>query len=40
MEEIKVLQKLKSPNIVDCLDIFYTENNYYIIQELCDQGDL
>ena len=34
------MQKLKSPNIVGLLDVMETSNNYYIIQEYCDDGDL
>ena len=30
----------KHPNIVRCLDVYSTVNNYYIITEFCDQGDL
>lgn len=31
ISEIKVMQKLKSPNIVGLLDVMETTNNYYII---------
>lgn len=34
------MQKLKSHAIVGFLDILETTNNYYIVQELCDGGDL
>jgi len=34
------MQKLKSPNIVSLFDVMETTNNYYIIQEFCDGGDL
>lgn len=34
------MQKLKSPNIVQLMDVMETNNNYYIIQEFCDSGDL
>lgn len=40
VSEIKIMQKLKSPNIVALLDVMETSNNYYIIQEFCDSGDL
>lgn len=40
ISEIKVMQKLKSPNIVQLMDVMETNNNYYIIQEYCDSGDL
>jgi calcium-dependent protein kinase len=31
VSEIKIMQKLKSPNIVALLDVMETSNNYYII---------
>lgn len=31
VSEIKVMKKLKSPNIVEFLDVLETNNNYYII---------
>lgn len=31
VSEIKVMQKLKSPNIVALFDVMETSNNYYII---------
>ena len=34
--EIEVLTKLKSPNIMQVLDIFKSQNNTYIISEFCD----
>ncbi|CAK66613.1 unnamed protein product (macronuclear) [Paramecium tetraurelia] len=39
IQEIKIMQKLKSPNIVQLLDVMETSNNYYIVQEFCDGGD-
>jgi calcium-dependent protein kinase len=39
MSEIRIMQKLKSHNIVMLLDVLETGNNYYIIQEFCDGGD-
>ncbi|KAM3142202.1 hypothetical protein pb186bvf_005611 [Paramecium bursaria] len=39
ISEIKIMQKLKSPNIVQLMDVMETSNNYYIIQEFCDGGD-
>lgn len=38
--EINIMMKLKNPNIVKFLDKLETDNNYYIIQELCEDGDL
>jgi serine/threonine protein kinase len=40
MNEIKVMKKLKSKYIVELVDILETTNNYYLIQEFCDSGDL
>lgn len=30
------MKVLKSPNIVELFDVMESNNNYYIIQELCD----
>ena len=37
--EIKIMQSVKSENIVGFYDVMESANNYYIVQELCD-GDL
>ena len=37
--EIKIMQVLKSENIINFYDVLGSNNNYYIVQELCD-GDL
>ena len=37
--EIEIMKKLKSPNIVNLLDVFETFSEYYIIQEYCN-GDV
>lgn len=34
------MKKLHSKNIVQFIDVVETENNYYIVQEFCDGGDL
>jgi len=36
ISEIKIMKVLKSPNIVELFDVMESNNNYYIIQELCD----
>jgi calcium-dependent protein kinase len=36
MEEIHILQQLRSQNIVAVFEVMESSNNYYIIQELCD----
>lgn len=38
--EIKVLKKLKSPNIVQLFDVLKTSNNVYLVMEYCPGGDL
>lgn len=34
------MKDLNSPNIVKLIDVLRTGNNYYIIAELCNGGDL
>jgi len=34
--EINVLKKLKNINILDMYDFYQTNNNVYIITEICD----
>jgi hypothetical protein len=36
LQEIQILQQVKSKNIVAVYDVMESANNYYIIQELCD----
>ena len=36
MQEIQILQQVKSKNIVAVYEVMESSNNYYIIQELCD----
>ena len=38
--EIQILSKVKSDNIVRFIDYIETSNNFYIIQEYCNGGDL
>lgn len=33
--EAKLLQKLRHPNIIRLYEVIETENNYYLITELC-----
>ncbi|CAD8045924.1 unnamed protein product [Paramecium primaurelia] len=40
MSEIKIMKKLNNKNIVQLIDVLETSNNYYIIQEICESGDL
>lgn len=38
--ETKILRALNHPNIIKCLDVYKTNNYYYIITEYCSNGDL
>lgn len=40
LNEISIMRSLKNPNIIEIIDVLQTDNNYYIILEYCDQGDL
>jgi serine/threonine-protein kinase ULK/ATG1 len=39
-KEIDILLKLDHPNIIKLLDFKRTVNNYYLIFEFCEHGDL
>jgi serine/threonine protein kinase len=39
-EELKIIKKLRHPNIVTCFEYFRTVNNCYSIYEYCEEGDL
>lgn len=38
--EIKVLKTCDNPNIIKLYDIKKTANNFYLILEYCNEGDL
>lgn len=38
--EINILTKIKSPHVIQLHDLQKTENNFYLIMELCNGGDL
>lgn len=38
--EIDILKTLHHPNVLNCLEVFTSANNCYIITELCDGGDV
>ncbi len=38
--EISVLQSLHHQNVISLLDVFTTNNNYYLVFEYCENGDL
>ena len=38
-QEIKIMQSVHNPNIVQFIDVMESSKNYYIIQEMCD-GDI
>ena len=40
IDEIEILKNLEHPNIMKIYESYVYDNNYYIISELCDQGDL
>ena len=40
IDEITILKKLDHPNIMKIYECFVDENNFYIISDFCDQGDL
>lgn len=39
-KEIEILRKIEHPNIVKLIDIKRTKNNYYLVFEYCEKGDL
>lgn len=38
--EIKIMECIKSDNVVGFFDVMESSKNYYLVQELCDGGDL
>lgn len=40
ISEIKLLEVIKSPHVVGFLDVMESANTYYIVQELCEGGEL
>lgn len=38
--QIKILKELDHPNIIKMHDVFYTQNNCYIVTEYCEGGTL
>lgn len=38
--EVQVLQKIDYPSIIKLLDVRRTKNNYYLVFEFCEKGDL
>lgn len=38
--EAAIMKSIHHPNILHVYDLFVTENNYYLITDYCDQGDL
>ena len=40
IDEIKILKKLDHPNIMKIYECFIDKDNFYIISDFCDQGDL
>ena len=40
IDEIKILKTLDHPNIMKLYEFFIDDENYYIVSELCEEGDL
>ena len=38
--EINILSKIKSPHVIGLKDLQKTENNFYLVMEYCNGGDL
>ena len=38
--EIEVMKSLDHPNLIKMCDIYQTPNNFYLLLEYCEQGDL
>lgn len=38
--EISILKKLEHPNIIKLHEVFYTQNNCYLIMDFCEGGTL
>ena len=38
--EIEILKIVRHPNCLQCIDIFSSSSNCYIVTELCNEGDL
>jgi calcium-dependent protein kinase len=40
LNEIEILRKIDHPNIVKIFEFYNTEDNYYLITEFCEHGEL
>jgi serine/threonine protein kinase len=40
MNEVKILSKLDNMNIIKFIELLRTENNYYLVYEYANGGDL
>lgn len=40
LDEINILKKLDHPNIMKLYETYMDEKNFYLVSDLCDQGDL
>lgn len=38
--EIQIMQKINHPNVLHLYDLLESGNNYYLIVDYCDKGDL
>lgn len=40
LAEMEILKKLDHPNIIKLFEVYISEDNYYIVMELCEGGSL
>lgn len=40
LDEVKIMQKIKHPNVVRYIDSFFQDGKLYLVMEYCDRGDL
>ena len=38
--EVSIMHKINHPNVMHLYDYMETENNYYLVIQYCNQGDL
>lgn len=40
LHEVKMLKELKNPHIIKYYDVFLDDNDFIVILEFCEEGDL